>query len=584
MNAILMHRLLKRQIKKHNIPANCLEEYPTFFAAINEAYKSNDLDLGYLENILEKSSQELYKANVLLKQDNLTKTREALQAKRQLDRVLSNVTDAIYELDAEGRFVFLNKAWETYSEESIVDCLGRSHYEFEDRIETYDKELFRQSKEGQLTEFKTVYSRYTKEGKLKWWELSNKFVYDKDGTRVGAIGSISDVTGMKEKEDQLRQLSEVKSNFLSTMSHEIRTPLNAIVAISNILLMDDPNAKDLENFNALKFSSGHLLSLINDILDYNKLESGHLEFNDEPFNLYFVIDGIINSFKFIAQEKNITLEHDIMPCIPNIISGDSTKLSQVLSNLISNGIKFTSKGGVKMKVSCKERRDQTVKLEFQIIDTGIGIKEEKIEKIFHRFNQADNMISIKYGGTGLGLAISKKIVELQSGTIEVESEFGKGSTFTVCMDYGIVNDPKTINFRSATNKVGDLSGMKVLVVDDNEMNLLVAGQMLKKWGVITANAHNGQEAVEMVLAQDFDAVLMDIRMPIMDGYEATRKIRGLVGSNSELPIIALTASVSNDIGKKVKENGMDAYLTKPFNPMDLLAKLSHVRQKVLDRY
>ncbi len=579
MNAVHMHRLLRRQIKKHNIPEDCLTEYSSFFKAINDAYLANDKDRAHLENILETSSQELYRANNLLKQENLAKSKEIIKAKGQLDRVLFNVTDAIYELDEKGRFTFLNSAWEEYAEEKIEDCLGKHYIEFTSRIASLDTNLRDRIFNEGVSDFRSIFSRYTKSGELKWWELSNKFFYDENGNQIGAIGSITDVTQMKEKEDKLRKLSEVKSKFLSTMSHEIRTPLNAIVAISNILLMDEPCPSKLENYNALKFSSEHLLTLINDILDYNKLEAGHLEFLDEPFNLHYIVDGIINSFKYSAEEKGIELKHEVFSCVPHIIRGDATRLSQVLTNLISNGIKFTSSGYVSVRILCLDNDGENVRVRFTVKDTGIGIAEKDLEHIFQRFSQANKNISVAYGGTGLGLAISKKIVELQNGKIEVDSTLGEGTLFSFTLNFGVVKDKKTISFRSAPVKDVDLEGMRVLLVDDNEMNLLVANQMLKKWKVDVMNVANGKEAFELVQQSDFDVVLMDLRMPVMDGYEATEAIRALGGEYEKLPIVAMTASVSNDIQAKVKASKMDAYLTKPFNPMDLLSRLEKFKRK-----
>jgi len=560
------HRLLKRQLKKYNISADLLKEHADFFAAVNQAYKSSDEEMAQLENTLELSSKELYIANK-------KESERASKLSDKLDRIVDNVTDIIYEMDSMGNFTYLNHAWENYGEESAEESIGKNYMEFADRIEYFDTNIQKQISERDFRKFKTVYSRYNNAGKLLWWEMSVKLLAGKNGEILGAVGSLVDVTSLKETQQQLMKAIEAKGNFLSTMSHEIRTPLNAVIAISNILLMESPKESQIENLNALKFSSKHLLNLINDILDYNKMTTGNLRFAEVPFNLRYVLEGIVNSYSYSAEEKGIKLSESITSCVPYGVVGDNTRLSQVLSNLISNAIKFTSEGTVKLSVNCIEKNDETVILRFTVKDTGIGIAKDKLDFIFERFTQAENDTSLKYGGTGLGLAISKKIINLLGSDIYIESEVGKGTTFWFDLEYGRVERKSLLEFDDDSERKFDLKGIRLLIVDDNEMNMLVVTQFFDKWNVVYHTASNGLEAFEKARDNDYSLVLMDLRMPVMDGYTSVNKIRAIDGHRAQVPIIALTASVSSDVIMKVTQVGMNDYLSKPFDPVDLYAKV-----------
>ena len=569
------HRLLKRQLKKFDIEPQDLERYNKFFSAVNEAYKTFDEDVIHLENVLELSSKELFVANKFLKEESIVKSREALMLSEKLDRVMDNVTDIIFEMNSEGNFTYLNSAWSKYGEESADESIGKNYMEFADGINYFDPDILKKISNRDFDSFKTFYSRKTKEGKLLWWEMSVKLIRDKSGKLEGAIGSLVDVTALKEIQNELISANKAKGRFLSTMSHEIRTPLNAVIAISNILLMHDPKDSQLKNLHALKFSSKHLLNLVNDILDYNKMISGNLKFAEVPFNLKFTIDGILNSFSFNAEDKGIKLTSDIKSCVPEGAKGDNTRLSQVLSNLISNGIKFTDEGEVKLTVVCTEKSEKTNRLRFTVEDTGIGISQDKLAYIFERFTQAESDTSLKYGGTGLGLAISRKILNLLGSDIQVESEIGKGTKFWFELDFKKVEKKNLLELDTTTDRSFDLDGTKLLVVDDNEMNLMVIQQFFQKWNVAYDEARNGQEALDKIEQEHYDLVLMDLRMPVMDGYTAVAELRKKGGRYASIPVIALSASVSSDVIEKVTQVGMDDYLCKPFDPVDLYNKILH---------
>lgn len=573
MTAENIHRLLKRQLRKHKISNEQLNEYSDFFKSINQAYKSFDTDIVHLENVLEVSSQELFVANEFLKQENKVKTDEALKAKQRLDRVLANITDVIFEVDSNGNFIYLNSAWILFAEEEPETAIGKNFMDYAETIKYFDKEVLNQINSRSFGDVKTVFSRLNKAGELIWWELSVGLKLDGNGEVTGAIGSLGDVTSAKRIEMELVAANESKSRFLSTMSHEIRTPLNAVIAISNILMMDEPKPSQVENLNALKFSSKHLLNLINDILDYNKLLSGKLRFNNEPFNLRQTIEGIVSAFQFNANDKGLVLDYNIGDGVPIGILGDNVRLSQILTNLLGNAIKFTSEGKVSLSINLVSEVADSVLLDFAVRDTGIGIDPEKFDLIFERFTQAEDSTTKNYGGTGLGLSICKKILTLLNSEIKVSSQLGEGTIFSFRLKYPKLENENIVAIDSRKDDVFNLDGIRLLVVDDNEMNLMVISQYFDSWNVEADEARNGLEAFEKVQERDYDIVLMDLQMPIMDGYEAARSIRSLGGKFQDLPIIALSASVSNDVIVKVTSNGMDDYLSKPFDPIDLYTKI-----------
>jgi signal transduction histidine kinase/CheY-like chemotaxis protein/putative methionine-R-sulfoxide reductase with GAF domain len=363
--------------------------------------------------------------------------------------------------------------------------------------------------------------------------------------------------------------SQAKAQFLSMMSHEIRTPLNAVIGLTHILLMDQPREDQVESLKSIRFSADNLLVIINDILDYNKIEAGKIEFETIDFRIDEFMNGILNSFRLLASEKDLELKLDADPTLPDVLTGDRTRLAQILINLLSNAIKFTSEGSVTLKIRKTGTRQRQVLLRFEVIDTGIGIEKEAIERVFQDFVQARMDTTRKYGGTGLGLAITKKLVEMQGGKIRVSSQVGKGTTFIVEMPFYYtehVAEPtvhKEMNFEP-------LPGVRVLLAEDNKINQLVAKQFLNRWGIEFTIAENGQQAIDALKEDHFDLVLMDLEMPVMDGYEATRQIRKLSDQKkSSIPIMALSASAMLDIREKAKNYGMDSFVTKPFEPCEL---------------
>jgi len=574
MSNTQIHRLLKRQLRKVDFTPAEKERFQPFLDLVNDAYIAAELDFKHLEDILELSSKELFKANKELTQENQLKSKEALLYKAQMDIVMANVSDIIFKVNEDGNFTYLNDAWVNFSNLSPEESLGMNFMDFSDTIKYFDLEALKKIENRDFVDLNTTFSRYDAEAKLKWWEMSTKLILDEQNNIKGAIGSLIDVSLLKESQLKLQKASSAKSQFLSTMSHEIRTPLNAVVAISDLLLKNNPKESQLENLNALQFSSTHLLSLVNDILDYNKLISDNIQFDNSVFNVREVIKGVIATFSFLARDKGIELKMDLAPCVPESIKGDRVRLAQVLNNLVSNAVKFTKEGQVSLQVSCQNRNVESANLKFEIQDTGIGIEEENIESIFERFTQANTSTKQIFGGTGLGLSISKKIVELQGGNIDVESTYGHGSTFYFELPFQLLEETKIEDLKQEDVTDTLPEGIKILAVDDNELNLLVISQYLELWNIPYDTALDGKQACEMLTKSDYSLILMDLQMPVMDGYEASSEIRKLKGVNSTIPIIALSASVSSDIIKKVTEAHMDDYMSKPFDPDVLFEKIA----------
>ena len=375
---------------------------------------------------------------------------------------------------------------------------------------------------------------------------------------------------LKQAKEEAEAASKAKTDFLSTISHEIRTPLNAVVGISHFLINDKPKKNQIESLESLKFSAENLTSIINDILDYNKLESGSIEFEMTEVNLRDLSKKIISAHMPSAKAKGVELILDFDNRIHETVLADATRIYQVVNNLIHNALKFTSKGYVKLKLDLIRHNAKSVKVLCIVSDSGIGISREKQAVIFEKFTQAGSSTTREYGGTGLGLAIIKRILNLVGSEIKVVSEVGKGAVFSFELSFSKVKrSPKpTIYEDSLADK--KLKGKKVLLVEDNQMNIMVASKFLNKWELEVDVAMNGQEGVDKVAENQYDLVLMDLQMPVLDGYGATRQIRK---QNQKIPIIALTASALLRVRREVHAAGMNDYITKPFDPEELKRKI-----------
>lgn len=369
--------------------------------------------------------------------------------------------------------------------------------------------------------------------------------------------------------------SLAKSHFLSTMSHEIRTPMNAVIGFAHLLQQMDPNPDQAEYLKLLKFSAENLLVLINDILDFSKIEAGKIEFEDADFNIKDLIDNISLSLLQNANEKNIGVEIVFDHKLPLMVKGDSIRLGQILTNLINNAIKFTNEGKVTVRATLNRKSDDSTVIDFEVADTGIGIAPDKIASIFESFTQASADTSRKFGGTRLGLAITRKLLEMMNSEIKLESEPGKGSVFYFSLGMKNSNVRPVVNSdTNFNNELKSLRGLKILVADDNHINIVMIKQFMKKWEVECDTAENGSIALSMAMENHYQLILMDLEMPVMDGYQSTAAIRNLGGEYfKNLPIIALTASSVNEIKDKACMVGINDFVSKPFNPKDLYRKI-----------
>ena len=367
------------------------------------------------------------------------------------------------------------------------------------------------------------------------------------------------------------QSSRIKSDFLATMSHEIRTPLNAIIGMSNVMLMNSPRKDQKENLDVLKLSANSLMAIVNDVLDFNKIESGQLVFENRKFNLYELVQTVCAAEKLKAEEKGLIFSVKVDPLLNNkFLIGDPVRLAQVLFNLVSNAIKFTRQGTVWVRASFHEYNDM-VTVNFVVKDTGIGMNHTHLESIFEPFTQESITTTRRYGGTGMGLAIVKRLLELQGLHMNVTSKLGKGSEFSFSMDFTVA---ETVQPAAMLQEGDSLASLRMVIAEDHPVNVLLMQKLLSKWHIVPLIAGNGEEAVEMAKSDDFDIILMDLQMPVMNGFDAAAEIRRLPDAKkANTPIIALTAAAMTDINEQIISAGMNDYVSKPFKPKDLLEKI-----------
>ncbi len=505
------------------------------------------------------------------------------ESKEKLQMIIDTSLDAVITINEKGEVLEWSQHAETIFSYTREEAIGKNmgslivpphHREAHDR----GMKHYLKTGEGPVLNKRIEITGYDKNEREFPIELSITSIKLKD--RYIFSGFIRDITKRKEAEEELiraKQAAEqahmAERQFLAHMSHEIRTPMNAVIGMTHLLYEAEPTEQQKDYLDSLRFSADSLMGILNNILDLSKIEAGELVFESRSFDLLELLQGLQQTFQFKVRDKPVSVVFDFDSKIKNLLTGDATRLNQILTNLLGNASKFTQRGTIGVKAKLVVGNDKQYVIQFQVYDTGIGIDKDKVELIFKNFKQANVEVHRKFGGTGLGLAIVKQLVEIQGGSIEVESKENKGSTFTITLPFensGIPLSEKPIEQKTEEYPDEILSFIKILVVEDNTMNQKLIKKILEIWGCEYQIAEDGVQAVEMSKNKKYDIVLMDIHMPEMDGVEATIQIKGDAKNiNRDTPIIALTAAALLDEKNRALNAGMNDFLTKPFSPSKL---------------
>jgi PAS domain S-box-containing protein len=527
----------------------------------------------HMTDQLDRSRKERMEADKKQMEINVLR-----QTEKRFRNTIEAVPNALLMINLAGRIRLVNRQAEKlfmYKREELIqmDFKKLLPAKFHDTVPSFWIKMVEEHFDDDLSETFEI-SLVDREGREFPAEVGINQI-ETEGELM-LLASMVDVTKRKSAEIELveaknraEKLSMARQEFLSVMSHEMRTPLNAVVGISHLLMEDELSPEQKENVNILQFSAQNLLALINNILDFSKIEAGKLQLESIEFDLYVLVKRIIDSFWHNASEKqiNLFLDYDIRHT--GMIKGDPVRLTQVLTNLVHNAIKFTSHGEVRLKVEAISSTDSKIIIRFTITDTGSGIENSRLTEIFDSYTQAKPSITRQFGGTGLGLTICKKLVEMMGGKISVKSELNKGSVFKFSLGFAFQSPSEQKVVKPHHEKDFDLKGVKVLLVEDNIINQVLAKKFITRWGAVVDTAENGMIAVRKVRGVNYDIVLMDLQMPVIDGYNANRIIREMGYTYDKLPVIALSAYMLEEVKSKIRQAGMNDYLSKPIDPHEL---------------
>lgn len=496
-----------------------------------------------------------------------------------IEALITSMDEMVFLLDNDVRII---NAW---TPDDSVFWINREQFINKTLLEIFPKPLCYDLHNAILTVQETqqpLEIEYPDSFGNEYYVARLNFIHSNTNDKKHVSALVHNITDKKKAEKELieakhtaEEALKIKSEFLSSVSHEIRTPMNAIMGLTDILLEQKHNEETIEYLSSIRHSADNLLVIINDILNYSKLEAGKIVVENIPFRLDRQIAELKKMLGVKAEKKNIYYESSIHENVPLSLIGDPYRLNQVLINLIGNAIKFTDKGGVSCTVGVHFLEGKKAVLDFEIKDSGIGIPQDKIEQVFDSFVQASSDTSRKYGGTGLGLTITKDLVTLMGGQISLNSEIGKGSVFKVQIPFHVSDEDVAVHVINDNAEKIDLSYLTVLVAEDNPLNQLVISKILDGWNAHYRIAENGEIAIEILQKEKVDIVFMDLQMPVMDGFEAVSKIRSKDSEVLEpnVPIIAFTADAFPETKIKVLEAGMNDLIAKPFKKEDVYKKI-----------
>jgi PAS domain S-box-containing protein len=492
--------------------------------------------------------------------------------------IIENMNLGLIEVDLDEKIIYANHSFCDISGYPIDELLGRKTYDL-----LLPKELRQNFNSRQKERNLGISDAYeiqvrNKRGEARWWMISGAPMYDSKGYVTGSIGVHVDITDQMELEEQLRtarkfaeESAKAKESFMINMSHEIRTPMNAISGFGKQLLNTPLTDKQRSFINAINSASANLLVIINDILDFSKIEAGQLTVERIAFSLHEVVQTVCNILFSKAEEKGILLHYNIDKTLAPVLIGDPFRITQVLINLIGNSIKFTEQGKVSVKVNVIQNAKLGQEIELTVSDTGIGMSNDFLSQMFGKFSQEDDSTARLYGGTGLGMAITRELVELMGGSISVASTKGQGSVFTVNLLLPAGNSADISIHHPEITPDDQLKGKTIILAEDNSYNQLLATTILERYGAEVIVCNDGAEVLLALETRDADVVLMDVQMPVMDGFECTNFIRRIYGGG--LPVVALTANALTGEREKCLAAGMDDFLSKPFEEQQLVQKV-----------